>query len=86
MKLLLKLLRVKRTILAIKNDFKEPDSVIDMLLVKLYLEQELSRYEIEVIEMNVLHRICASEIVKLPMAKLMKELRKLQILFRLTVM
>ena len=78
MTLFLKLLKVKKTINAVKNDFKEPDSIIDMMLLMLYLEGKLSKCEIEVIEMNLLYRIGISQIIKLPRIKLMKELKKLQ--------
>ena len=78
MKEFLKLFRLKKTISAVKQDFNDPDSVIDMMLIMLYLDGKISSYDIDIMEINFLHRIGPSEIIKLPRGRLLRELNKLK--------
>lgn len=78
MKEFLKLFRLKKTISAVRKDFKEPDSVIDMMLIMLYLDGKISSYDIDIMEMNFLYRSGPSEIIKFPIGKLLRELNKLK--------
>ena len=44
----------------------------------LYLQGDISKYDIDVVEINFLHRISVSEIIKLPRGSLFRELNKLK--------
>lgn len=77
MKLLRKLFVVKKMIEDFKKTFSEPDTVIDQMLILLFMDKILSEDEIKIIDINILHRCGASEIIKLSKEDIKKEIERL---------
>ena len=72
------LFNAKKMVRQIRRDFKEPDTMIDMLLLLMYMDRFLDDRDIELIELVVLHRCNVSEIIKLPKESIQEEIQKLE--------
>ena len=72
------LFNAKKMVRQIQRDFKEPETIIDMLLILLYIDGILDEKDIELIELFILNRCNISEIIKLPTESIQAEIQKLE--------
>ena len=72
------LFRLKRIINEVKLQFEDPDSVIDMILLHLFLEGVFDKKDLLMLDIGFLYRCNVSNIVNLPLEDIMSNLKVLE--------